>query len=47
VALVRVPHTLPKILSPAEVDALIGALRTHRDRAMVGVKYASSKPIFW
>jgi site-specific recombinase XerD len=33
--LVRVPHTLPKILSPAEVDALVGALRTHRDRAMV------------
>lgn len=35
VPLVRVPRTLPKILSPAEVDALIGALRTHRDRAMV------------
>jgi len=33
--LVRVPHTLPQILSPAEVDALVGALRTHRDRAMV------------
>jgi site-specific recombinase XerD len=33
--LVRVPRTLPKILSPAEVDALVGALRTHRDRAMV------------
>jgi integrase/recombinase XerD len=33
--LVRVPHTLPKILSPAEVDCLVGALRTHRDRAMV------------
>jgi integrase/recombinase XerD len=32
---VRVPRTLPKILSPGEVDALIGALRTHRDRAMV------------
>src|SRR5665647_1356253 len=32
---VRVPRTLPKILSPAEVDALVGALRTHRDRAMV------------
>ena len=31
----RVPKTLPKILSPSEVDALIGALRTHRDRAMV------------
>jgi site-specific recombinase XerD len=35
VPLVRVPRTLPKILAPAEVDALIGALRTHRDRAMV------------
>ncbi|MGP8007868.1 MAG: tyrosine-type recombinase/integrase [Acidimicrobiales bacterium] len=33
--LVRVPRTLPKILSPPEVDALVGALRTHRDRAMV------------
>ena len=35
VPLVRVPVRLPKILSPAEVDALFGALRTHRDRAMV------------
>jgi integrase/recombinase XerD len=35
VPLVRVPRTLPKILAPAEVDALVGALRTHRDRAMV------------
>ncbi len=35
VPLVRVPRTLPKILSPGEVDALVGALRTHRDRAMV------------
>jgi integrase/recombinase XerD len=35
VPLVRVPKTLPKILSPSEVDALVGALRTHRDRAMV------------
>ena len=25
----------PKILSPGEVDALLGALRTNRDRAMV------------
>lgn len=33
--LVRVPRTLPKILSPAEVTALLAALRTHRDRAMV------------
>jgi integrase/recombinase XerD len=35
VPLVRVPRTLPKILSPGEVDALVGAMRTHRDRAMV------------
>src|SRR5918994_1503460 len=35
VALVCVPRPLPKILSPAEVNALLGALRTHRDRAMV------------
>jgi site-specific recombinase XerD len=35
VALIRTPHTLPKVLSPAEVDALIGALRRWRDVAMV------------
>src|SRR5256886_22545 len=35
VPLVRVPRRLPRILSPAEVDALTAALRTHRDRAMV------------
>ncbi len=35
VPLVRVPRTLPKILAPAEVDKLVGALHTHRDRAMV------------
>jgi integrase/recombinase XerD len=35
VPLVRVPKTLPKILSPAEVTALLAALRTARDRAMV------------
>ena len=34
-ALIRSPRTLPKILSAAEVNALIAALRTHRDRAMV------------
>src|SRR5258705_3115340 len=33
--LVRVPRTLPRILSPREADRLVGALRTHRDRAMV------------
>jgi site-specific recombinase XerC len=35
VPLVRRVRALPRILSPAEVDALTGALRTHRDRAMV------------
>ena len=35
VPLVRVPRTLPMILSPVEADALVGALRTWRDRAMV------------
>jgi integrase len=35
VPLVRAPRRLPRILTPAEVDALTGALRTHRDRAMV------------
>jgi integrase/recombinase XerD len=33
--LVRVPRTLPRILSPAEADRLTAALRRHRDRAMV------------
>src|SRR6516162_3537647 len=35
VPLVRVPRTLPRFLSPPEADRLLGALRTHRDRAMV------------
>jgi integrase len=35
VPLVRVTRRLPRILSPAQVDALTAALRTHRDRAMV------------
>lgn len=35
VPLVRVPRTLPRILSPGEVTDLLGALRTDRDRAMV------------
>jgi site-specific recombinase XerD len=33
--LVRVPSPLPTILSPAEADQLVAALRTDRDRAMV------------
>jgi site-specific recombinase XerD len=35
VPLVRAVRRLPRILAPAEVDALMAALRTHRDRAMV------------
>jgi integrase/recombinase XerD len=35
VPLIRTPRTLPRVLSPGEIDALVGALRTHRDRAMV------------
>ena len=35
VPLVRVPRTLPTILSPTEVQSLLSALRTHRDRAMI------------
>lgn len=35
VPLVRVPRTLPMVLSPAEVAALLSALRTDRDRSMV------------
>ncbi len=34
VPLVRTPKTLPRILEPAAVDALLAALRTCRDRAM-------------
>lgn len=35
VPLVRTPITLPKVLDPAEVDALMRSLRSNRDRAMV------------
>ena len=35
VPLIRTPRTLPRVLVTTEVDALLGALRTHRDRAMV------------
>ena len=35
VPLVRAPRILPTILSPEEVNALMAALRTHRDRALV------------
>jgi integrase/recombinase XerD len=33
--LVRVPRTLPRVLSPAEAGRLVAALRTGRDRAVV------------
>jgi len=33
--LVRVPRTLPRVLSPEEAGRLVGALRTHRDQAVV------------
>jgi integrase/recombinase XerD len=33
--LVRAVTTLPRVLAPAEVDALVGVLHTARDRAMV------------
>ena len=35
VRLVRRPRTLPRVLSPVEVDKLLGVLRTQRDRAIV------------
>jgi integrase/recombinase XerD len=35
VPLIRAPRTLPRILDPHEVDALLRVLRTLRDRAMV------------
>lgn len=35
VPLIRAPHTLPRVLEPQEATALLAALRTHRDRAMV------------
>lgn len=34
VPLVRTPRTLPRVVDPAEVDALLAACRTRRDRAM-------------
>jgi site-specific recombinase XerD len=35
VPLTRRTRKLPRILTPVEVDSLTGALRTHRDRAMI------------
>jgi integrase/recombinase XerD len=34
VALIRAPRTLPRVLEPADAEAFLTALRTHRDRAM-------------
>ncbi len=35
VPLIRTPRTLPRIIEPDQANALLAALRTHRDRAMV------------
>ena len=35
VPLIRTPRTLPRVAEPAEVDALLGACRRWRDRAMI------------
>ena len=35
VPLIRTPRTLPRVIDPDEADALLAALRKHRDRAMV------------
>jgi integrase/recombinase XerD len=35
VPLIRTPRTLPRVIDPDEADAVLAALRTHRDRAMV------------
>ena len=35
VPLIRAPRTLPRVIDPDQADALLAALRTHRDRAMV------------
>ena len=34
VPLIRTPRTLPRVAEPAEIDALLGACRRFRDRAM-------------
>jgi site-specific recombinase XerD len=35
--LIRAPRTLPRVLAPADAAMFMGALRTHRDRAMIEV----------
>jgi hypothetical protein len=44
VPLTRRARRLPRILTPAEVDALTAALRTHRDRAMVAATVLGGLP---
>jgi integrase/recombinase XerD len=34
VPLIRTPRTLPRVVSPSDVDTLLAALRTRRDQAM-------------
>lgn len=41
VPLIRAPRRLPRVLDPGEVTALLAALRTHRDRALVLVMVLS------
>jgi integrase/recombinase XerD len=45
VALVRSPRTLPRVLEPIQVDALLAALRTWRDRAMVEAMLLGAAPL--
>ena len=45
VPLVRAARRLPRILAPAEVDALMAALRTNRDQAMVAVRARRAAPL--
>ena len=45
VPLVRAVRRLPQILPPAEVDALMAALRTHRDPATVAAMVLGGGPI--
>ena len=46
VPLVRVPRTLPKVLAPGEVDRLLGALRTDRDKASSAPHVPGQVPTF-
>jgi integrase/recombinase XerD len=44
VPMTRRTRTLPRILTPAEVDALTAALRTHRDRGSSCYELGASDP---